>query len=71
MKKYIVVKHNIMRKQKFYKRHKSADSWSVDKNEAYKYKLRWSAEKIAKAKTFAMPISFKGVIEYHVEEVTA
>lgn len=70
MKKYIVVKHNLMRNQKFYKRHKTADSWTVNRNEAYQYRFRFAAEKIAKAKTATMSPSLRNfIVEYRVEEV--
>lgn len=69
MKKYIVVKHNLLRKQKFYKRHKTADSWSVDKKQAYKYRFYWTAAKIVLAKTADLADCFNGIIKYEVETV--
>lgn len=69
MKKYIVVKTNVLRKQKFYKIHKSADSWSIDKSQAHKFILRRTAEKIAKAKTSATADCWKDIIKYDVEAV--
>ena len=71
MKKYIVVKHNLMRNQKFYKRYKTVDSWSIDKGEAYKFLARTSAAKIARKKAATMPAGFKDIIKYEVEEVEA
>lgn len=69
MKKYVVVKHNLMRNQKFYKIHKTKDSWSVDREQAHKYSAKWAAAKIVLAKTANLADCWKGIIEYHVEEV--
>ena len=69
MKKYIVVKHNLMRKQSFYMIHKSHDSWSVDKAQAHKFFFRRTAEKIAKAMTNKLSPSLSFIVEYRVEEV--
>ena len=72
MKKYIVVKHNLMRKQKFYKRHRTADSWSVNRKDAYQYRFRFIAERFATAHTNALPVSLRNfIVEIHVEEVNA
>lgn len=69
MKKYIVVKTNLMRNQRFYKRHKKEDSWSVNKEDAHKYASRRTAEKIAKAKASQMNACWRDIIKYEVEEV--
>ena len=69
MKKYIVVKHNLMRNQKFYRRYKTVDSWSVNKEDAYKFLAKTSAVKIARKKTAAMSDNWKNIIKYEVEEV--
>lgn len=70
MKKYIVVKTNRFRQQKFYKIDKAHDSWSIDKGKAHKYASRRKAEKIAAEKQAAQSAAWNGIIEYGVEEVS-
>lgn len=69
MKKYLVVKHNLMRNQKFYRRTKTLDSWTVDKEQAHKFATKRTAEKIAQRYTAGMNDCWKDIIRYEVEEV--
>lgn len=67
MKKYIVVKTNLLRQQSFYKCHKTQDLWSLDKEKAHKYALKRTAEKIARAKSSQMNECWKHIIVFTVE----
>ena len=69
MKKCIVVKTNLLRNQKFYKIHKTQDSWSIDKAKAHRFASKRTAEKIAAAKNSQMSECWKLIIEYGVEVV--
>ena len=50
MKRYIVVKHNLMRDQKFYLMAPKEDCWTIHKPFAHKYLTRWAAQKIVDQK---------------------
>ena len=71
MKRYIVVRYNALRQQKFYKWHKTLDSWTVFKEQAYKYISRRKAEAQAKAADARMSECLRGFVKHRVEEVDA
>lgn len=71
MKRYIVVKHNTMRDQKFYLlRTPGGIGWTLDKASAHKFLLKRSAQKIVNQRNRDLALSSPSlaqVVRYGVE----
>ena len=62
MKKYIVVKRNLFRNQKFYKVSRKHDMWSVNKDEAYLYSFRKIVQGIVDKKNATLSDNWKEIL---------
>lgn len=70
MKRYIVVKHNTIRDQKFYLLTSGGIGWTLEKSHAHKFLLRRNAQKIVNKRNRDLALSSPAlaqVVRYVVE----
>lgn len=67
MKRYIVVKHNTMRDQKFYLLTSGGIGWTLEKSHAHKFLLKRSAQRIVNQKERTMSPALAQIVRYTVE----